>query len=150
MKPFFGVLFRQGELVYVTQISHAQPRHEKMRNAPDFIKVYIPERNPSLPDRFVAVVNMNYMFPVHESLLWNLEYREIENHRTFSSAHEKSMYIDLLSKEMEQVNTMGVERKARKLYDLKIRHPYDRVAQRCLDFLELEKLAVEYAAQSVL
>ncbi len=26
-KPFFGVLFEIGDLVYVTQISHAQPRH---------------------------------------------------------------------------------------------------------------------------
>ena len=143
-KPFFGVLFEMGDLACVTQISHAQARHMKMRNAPDFIKIYIPDRNPMNPDRLVAVVNLNYMFPIHKSLIETLEYKDIEKHRTFKSALEKSQYIDLLTKELAQINKLGVDTKARKLYEKKKRFPNDAASQRCIDFCSLEPLAQAY------
>ncbi len=143
-KPFFGVLFEIGDLAYVTQISHAQPRHMKLRNAPDFIKIFIPDRNPMNPDRLVAVVNLNYMFPIHKSLIENLEYKDIEKHRTFKSPQEKSQYIDLLTKELAQINKLGVDTKAKKLYEKKKRFPSDAVSQRCIDFCALEPLAEAY------
>ena len=143
-KPFFGVLFEIDDLAYVTQISHAQPRHVKMRNAPDFIKIFIPDRNPMNPDRLVAVVNLNYMFPIHKSLIENLEYKDIEKHRTFKSTLEKSQYIDLLTKELAQINKLGIDTKARKLYEKKKRFPNDAASQRCIDFCSLEPLAQNY------
>lgn len=143
-KPFFGVLFEIGDLAYVTQISHAQPRHNSMRNAPDFIKIFIADKNPSLPDRLVAVVNLNYMFPIRKSLLKKLEYKDIEKHRTFSSDKEKSQYIDLLTKELSQINTIGIEKRAIKLYERKYRLPDDNVSKRCIDFKEMEILALQY------
>ena len=143
-KPFFGVLFEIGDLAYVTQISHAQPRHIKLRNAPDFIKIFIPDRNPVNPDRLVAVVNLNYMFPIHKSLVEKLEYKDIEKHRTFKSPQEKSQYIDLLTKELEQINKLNIDTKARKLYEKKKRFPSDAAAQRCIDFCALEPLAEAY------
>ncbi len=143
-KPFFGVLFEIGDLVYVTQISHAQPRHMNMRNAPDFIKIYIPDRNPMNPDRLVAVVNLNYMFPIHKSLIENLEYKDIAKHRTFKSLQEMSQYIDLLTKELAQINKLGVDNKAKKLYEKKKRFPSDAASQRCINFLALESLAEAY------
>lgn len=143
-KPFFGVLFEQGELVYVTQISHAQERHKSMKTSLDFMKIYLPERDPTAPDRLVAVVNLNYMFPVPKCLLQNLDYRDIEKHRTFRSQAEKSMYIDLLTKELAKINTMGVDTKAKKLYKLRKDYPQDRVSLRCVDFCALEKVAKSY------
>ena len=44
-KPFFGVLFETDDLCYVTQISHAQPRHFRMKNSIDFHKIYHPKTN---------------------------------------------------------------------------------------------------------
>ncbi len=143
-KPFFGVLFEQGDLAYVTQISHAQPRHTAMKNAPDFIKIFIPDRNPVNPDRLVAVVNLNYMFPIHKSLIQNLEYKDIDKHRTFKSEQDKSQYIDLLTKELEQINKLNIDAKAKKLYDKKNRYPHDFVSLRCLNFKTLEPLAHKY------
>lgn len=143
-KPFFGVLFEKGDLAYVTQISHAQPRHSSMRNAPDFVKIFIPDRNPMNPDRLVAVVNLNYMFPIHKSLIENLEYRDIDKHRTFKTPQEKSQYIDLLTKELAQINTLGIDIKAQKLYEKKKRFPNDIVSRRCIDFCALEPLAEGY------
>lgn len=143
-KPFFGVLFEVGDLAYVTQISHAQPRHHRMRNAPDFIKIFIPDRNPMNPDRLAAVVNLNYMFPIHKSLIEKLEYKDIEKHRTFKTPLEKSQYIDLLTKELAQINNLGIDTKAKRLYDKKKRFPSDTVSRRCIDFCSLEPFAEAY------
>ena len=146
-KPFFGVLFEVGDLSYVTQISHSQPRHVGMRNAPDFVKIYIPDRDPVRPDRLAAVVNLNYMFPVHKSLIKNLEYKDIDKHRTFTSSEEKGRYIDLLNKELEQINKLKIDVRAKNLYERKKHFPFDTVSRRCIDFFSLEPLAEAYAAK---
>ena len=52
-KPFFGILFETEDFYYVTQISHAQKRHYKMKNGKDFKKIYSPKDN-----RLLAVVNL--------------------------------------------------------------------------------------------
>ena len=147
-KPFFGVLFEQDDLLYVTQISHAQPRHAKLKNSLDFKKIFIPNKDAKKPDRFVAVVNLNYMFPIHKSLVHNLEFKDIEKYRTFSSLDEKSKYIDLLSEELKAINSLGLEKAAQQLYSLKKTIPEHNVAKRCLDFLELEKHAIKYVEES--
>lgn len=147
-KPFFGVLFEEGDLAYVTQISHAQPRHAAMRNAPDFIKVFLPDRNPVNPDRLAAVVNLNYMFPIPKSMIQNLEYKDIDKHRSFKSDQEKSQYIDLLKRELSQINTLNIDVKAKKLYEKKKRFPNDAVSLRCVDFCALEQLAKQYPLSS--
>ena len=115
-----------------------------MRNTPDFIKIYIPDRTPGAPDRLVAVVNLNYMFPIHKSLVTNLEYKDIDKHRTFRTPLEKSQYIDLLTKELEQINNLNIDKKAQKLYEKKLRFPNDTVSKRCVDFCALELLASTY------
>lgn len=148
LKPFFGVLFERGDLVYVTQISHAQPRHAKMKNSLDFTKIYISNSDTAPADRLVAVVNLNYMFPVHKSLVQKLEYRDIDKHRTFASQREKDVYIGLLRKELAQINLLNIDAKARKLYELKKNHPNDRISLRCVDFCELEKAAAAYLAEN--
>lgn len=147
-KPFFGVLFEIGDLAYVTQISHPKARHETMKNAPDFVKIFVKDKNPSNPDRLVAVVNLNYMFPIHKSLLKILEYKNLEDHRTFKTPKEKSQYIDLLSKQLNAINKLGIEGKAVKLYERKKQFPSDFVAKRCVDFCALEVLAYEYIEQN--
>ena len=35
-KPFFGILIETEDFYYITQVSHAQPRHQKMKKQPDF------------------------------------------------------------------------------------------------------------------
>lgn len=56
LKPFFGELMRVGDLAYVTQVSSAKPRHNKIKANIDFQKII---HN----DVLIAVVNLNYMFP---------------------------------------------------------------------------------------
>lgn len=143
-KPFFGVLFEHNGLYFLTQISHAKPKHIPMKNSLDFHKIFLPDKDPLAPDRLVAVVNLNYMFPVPKTYFSPLDYRDISNHRTFTSEKDKSSYIDLLRKELSVINTMNLETKAQKVYRLKKDLPNSSISKRCLNFELLERYAHEY------
>ena len=62
-KPFFGELFRIGNLVYVTQITSAKQRHYKLKESVDFYKIYS-------GNKLISCVNLNYMFPVPDTELF--------------------------------------------------------------------------------
>jgi len=138
-KPFFGTLFEVGNLVYVTQISHPQPRHAKMKQNMDFYKLYHPTEGYLL-----AVLNLNYMFPIHKSLISNFEYKNIEKFRTFKTKLEKSKYIDLLQIELKEINKLNLSEIAKRIYNLKKDKPQHIVSKRCFDFKLLEQYAIKY------
>ncbi len=139
-KPFFGKLFEIGDLVYITQVSSPKPRHSKMKENLDFIKLYDGKE-------IIAVVNLNYMFPVHKSKLIEVEYKNIENFRTFENNSKKNNYIVLLKKEMKEIRSRKVNDKAVALYKRKYDYPKDRVSLRCFDFKLLEQKCIEYTQQ---
>ena len=138
-KPFFGVLFERNGLYYVTQVSSVKDRHRKMKQSMDFLKIHEKKTN-----KLIAVINLNYMFPVPKSEFKYLEYNEIDAYREFSSEKEKSQYIHFLKKEIKLINELNAEIAAKKLYDLKNRYPENVIAERCIEFKELEKSAREY------
>lgn len=139
-KPFFGILFEVGDLYYITQVSHAQPRHKTMRQQKDFYKIYDPQN----PKRLIAVVNLNYMFPIPKTETTPFEKSKINTYRTFESEIEKSKYIDLLDKELQVINSMDIGTKAKEIYSLKYNKPEHVVAKRCIDFKDMERLAQQY------
>lgn len=139
-KPFFGVLFEVGDLYYVTQVSHPQLRHQNMKNSKDFFKIYDPQNRT----RLIAVVNLNYMFPIPKNQTSPFEKKNIHTYRTFASETEKSKYIDLLDSELTAINSMDIGTKAQRLYQLKYDKPTDFVSQRCIDFKAMEVLALKY------
>ena len=61
-KPFFSPLFEKDGLVYVTQISSKKPRHLKMKESIDFVKIF-----DKTNKKLISVINLNYMFPVPKS-----------------------------------------------------------------------------------
>ena len=149
IKPFFGVLFEKDGLAYVTQVSHPKERHKKMKSTPDFIKVFFKDnQSNNSADRLACVVNLNYMFPVPKTEYTELKYKKIEEYRTFENDDEKSKYIDLLKRELSEINKLKVDQKAKNLYKRKTEHPEDPISMRCLDFKELEKLAKGYKSNS--
>ena len=139
-KPFFGVLFEIGDLYYVTQVSHAQQRHQKLKQQTDFYKIF----DPKNPKRLIAVVNLNYMFPIPKSQTTPFEKKNIHTYRTFKNETEKSKYIDLLDTELSVINSMDIGTKAKELYDLKYDKPEHVVSKRCIDFKNMEQLAIQY------
>lgn len=138
-KPFFGGLFETDGMWYVTQVSSVKERHKRMKQSMDFLKIH-----EKKTDKLIAVINLNYMFLVPKSEFKYLEYNEIEEYREFSSEKEKSQYIHFLKKEISLINELNVEAAAKKLYDLKNKYPENVIAERCIEFKELEKGAREY------
>lgn len=139
-KPFFGVLFEENGLYYITQVSHPQKRHIKMKQQKDFYKLY----DPNIKNRLIAVVNLNYMFPIPKNCTYEFKKKDIHLYRTFESEQQKSKYINLLNTELKIINTMKLDEKAIGIYNLKYQDPLDRVSKRCLDFKQLENAAKLY------
>ena len=137
-KPFFGILFTSGKFAYITQISHPQKRHFRMKEAPDFIKIFKGKR-------LLCVVNLNYMFPVPLELLTEIEYANIEKYRNFNNDDEKSQYIYLLRKELQIINTKKLSEQAKEVYNNKYLYPNSPLSQRCVNFRMLEELAMEFS-----
>lgn len=138
-KPFFGVLFETDDFYYVTQISHAQNRHIGMKSNIDFKKVYHPDDN-----RLLAVINLNYMFPIPKSEKVVLKYKDISKYREFSSEIEKSKYIDLMKTELKVIKKMNLEKAALYVYNNKYSLKNIQLANRCIDFKQMESLAKKY------
>lgn len=136
-KPFFGELFKVGNLVYVTQVTSAKPRHYKIKNSIDFHKIYI-------NNRLVSCVNLNYMFPVPIGELTNLNYSKIDTIINFATPVDKSKYINLLKLELIEINKLSLEQTAINLYHRKYNKPDDFISQRCFDFKVLECAAQEW------
>lgn len=139
-KPFFGQLFQVGALSYITQISSPKQRHYTLKNSLDFYKIY----DPNNSTRLLGVINLNYMFPIKTTDLMTLNYRDIDNHRTFKNNHEKSQYINLLKKEMKQINKLNLEVKSQKLYYHVLANPTSKISTRCFDFKQLESACKSY------
>ena len=133
-KPFFGVLFEVGDLYYITQISHAQPRHLKMKNQPDFFKIF----NPKNPSELIAVINLNYMFPIPKTKVTPFIKKNVDSYRTFKTEKEKTKYLDLLNLELKMINSLNLSEAAKQLYVNKYKFPDSFVSKRCLDYKDLE------------
>ncbi len=105
----------------------------------DFFKIY-----EKKTDKLIAVINLNYMFPVPKSEINELEYDKIDTYREFCDIKDMSQYIYFLKKEIKLINKMNVEISAKRLYDLKKQHPENKIAKRCIDFNQLEDKARSY------
>lgn len=139
-KPFFGVLFEVDDLYYITQVSHPQDRHKKLKQQKDFFKLF----DSDIRDRLIAVVNLNYMFPIPKEQTSPFIKKNIHTYRTFKTQKEKSQYIDLLNKELAIINSMDLGTKAQDLYKFKYDYPDNNISKRCIDFKNMEQLAKEY------
>ena len=139
-KPFFGELFRIGRMSYISQISSPKARHYKMKDSMDFLKIY----DPKTKSRLLGVINLNYMFPIATGGLSDLDYRTIDEHRTFSSDAEKSNYIRLLKMQLKQMNSLNIEQQAFSLYNHKLSYPESFISMRCFDFKALEDACLQF------
>lgn len=138
MKPFFGALFEVGDLIYVTQISSAKPRHYKLKNSLDFHKYYF-------DNQLIGVINLNYMFPVPKQYISNLDYSKIELYRAFNNEDEKNKYIKFLHKQLVAIKKLNIEKYAIKVYQLKEQNPNHDISKRSFDFKSLERISLLYS-----
>ena len=139
-KPFFSPLFEKDGLVYVTQVSSKKPRHLKMKESIDFVKIF-----DKTNKKLISVINLNYMFPVPKSEIIEVKYKNIGNFRTFSSLDEKDKYLKLLKYEMKVINNKNIQTQALKVYNSIGKNSF--LKNRCLPFLLLEEKAIEYSKE---
>ncbi|WP_339059599.1 type III toxin-antitoxin system ToxN/AbiQ family toxin [Fusobacterium animalis] len=139
-KPFFSPLFEKDGLVYVTQVSSKKPRHLKMKESIDFVKIF-----DKTNKKLISVINLNYMFPVPKSEIIEVKYKNISNFRTFSSLDEKNKYINLLKYEMKVINNKNIQAQALKVYNSVNTDSF--LKNRSLPFLLLEEKATEYSKE---
>ena len=139
-KPFFSPLFEKDGLVYVTQVSSKKPRHLKMKESIDFVKIF-----DKTNKKLISVINLNYMFPVPKSEIIEVKYKNIDNFRTFSSLDEKNKYINLLKYEMKVINNKNIQAQALKVYNSVNTDSF--LKNRSLSFLLLEEKAIEYSKE---
>ena len=143
IKPFFGTLFEtNNNIVYISQVSHPQPKHTAKKNDFTFKKLLDPKDN-----RLIAVINLAFMVPIKKEYLTYLSYGQIHNYRNFSNNLEKSKYIDLLSKEIRIINSIDIGKDAKKLYQICLNYPASSVSKRCIDFKLVEKYAIFYSKE---
>ncbi len=138
-KPFLGVLFEHNGFDYVTQISHYQQRHAFIKQDLDFIKIFnVSDGKP------IAVVNLNYMFPVAKEFYFDVDYNQMDQVRKFSSESDKDKYVHLLQSELANIKKTSIVGNAELLIKEKYENPSSKLSSRCVDFYHLEEVASKY------
>lgn len=125
-RKYIGIVFQINGLDYFAPLSSFKPKHHRMKEAIDFIKV-----------KDYAVINLNNMFPVP---LTQRKYVDIRSER---DPH----YRALLLAEYRFIKSIQekIRKNAQNVYKIKIKEgTSSALAKRCNDFLALEKACKEY------
>ena len=132
LRPFIGILFKIDECEYFAPLSSPKPKHKKMKNKLDFLKIDNGE---------LGAVNFNNMIPVLEKCycLVNL------NKKTLTL--EEYKYQKLLKEQLAWLNSNCIQiyNKSYKLYQLYNNGKLpDNIKNRCCNFKLLEEKCKKY------
>ena len=132
LRPFIGILFKIDECEYFAPLSSPKPKHKKMKNKLDFLKIDNGE---------LGAVNFNNMIPVLEKCycLVNL------NKKTLTL--EEYKYQKLLKEQLAWLNSNYIQiyNKSYKLYQLYNNGKIpDNIKNRCCNFKLLEEKCKKY------
>ena len=132
LRPFIGILFRIENLEYFAPLSSPKPKHKKMKNTMDFLKI----KNGEL-----GAVNFNNMIPVYKELYYIIDLNEK------TTNVEELKYQKLLKEQLGWLNSnyIQIKGKALKLYTLYNSGKLPQsIKNRCCDFKLLEEKAQLY------
>lgn len=131
-RPFIGILFNVDNFEYFAPLTSPKPKHLKMKNTIDFLKIKGGE---------LGAVNFNNMIPVKEQ---NYELIQLNESNT-SIAENK--YKKLLREQLNWLNenSIQVKKKSSKLYKLYTNDMLSRnIKDRCCNFKLLEEKCNQY------
>lgn len=134
-RPFVGVLFKINEFEYFAPLSSPKPKHLKMKNTLDFIKI---------DGGKLGAVNFNNMLPV---LKYN--YKIIDFNDTFIDDNYKFLLINQLS----WLNKYKIQfrEKSLKLYDRYKNNKLSiNIKNRCCNYILLEEQSMIYNNEVVI
>lgn len=132
LRPFIGVLFTIEKCEYFAPLSSPKPKHKKLKNTLDLIKI---------ENGNYGVVNFNNMIPVT-----NNNYIEFDLNKKTKDKDEM-FRLELLRNQLRWLtsNKKMVNTKSKLLYNLYKRNKLPKnVKDRCCDFPLLEKVCTEY------
>lgn len=132
LRPFIGILFEIDKFQYFAPLSSPKPKHKKMKNTIDFLKIKQGE---------LGAVNFNNMIPVKEDNYFLVDL----NKETLTTAELK--YQKLLKEQLNWLNKNyhQVQNKSFKLYQLYNNGKLpENVRNRCCNFKLLEEKCLKY------
>jgi len=125
-RKYIGIVLQIDEMSYFAPLSSFKPKHNKMKESVDLIKI-----------RNIAVININNMVPVPNGEYHLVDIRGIKDQQ----------YRYLLQAENREINRLRdrIIKNARIVYNHKIRNGISTaLARRTNDFKQLEKKCKEY------
>ena len=132
LRPFVGVLFKIGNIMYFAPLSSPKPKHLKMKTAMDFLKI---------DKGKLGAINFNNMLPVRKKNIIELDL----NKEPLTKSEEK--YTKLLQEQLYWLNRND-ERlydRSKKLYNKYVNGTLNKnIASRCCNFKLLEEKCKEY------
>ena len=129
-RKYIGILFEINGLKYFAPLSSFKPKHKRLSETVDFIKI-----------GDMAVINLNNMFPVPDGIY------TLKNPRT----EPNEQYRTLLNNEIRIIRqkTERIINNAKFVYNHKATNDgKSKLSRRCNDFKLLEAQCKEYAAPS--
>ncbi len=130
-RPFVGVLFNIDDMEYFTPLSSPKPKHLKMNNTIDFMKI---------DSGKLGAINFNNMIPVGKNNYKLLDLDTVRN-------SDEKKYKTLLSSQLIWLNENIdlVTKRSKRLYDLYNSNKLNvRIKNRCCKFKLLEEKCLEY------
>lgn len=132
LRPFIGILFMVGDTEYFAPLSSPKPKHQKLRNTLDLLKIKNGE---------YGVVNFNNMIPVTSNNYVAFDLNKKTNDKT------ESLRLQLLKNQLRWLtnNKKDIMTKSKLLYDLyKNDKLPNNVKRRCCNFPLLEEKCKDY------
>ncbi|KUO52307.1 MAG: hypothetical protein APF76_04540 [Desulfitibacter sp. BRH_c19] len=125
-RPYVGVVLVVNGIKYFAPLASPRPKHNKMKNSLDFIKI---------DKGKYGVINLNNMLPIVESAL--IEYNIMKE--------QDIAYRNLLLNQLSFINKNAdiIMKKAARLYE-KVTSGETHLNKRCVKFKLLEEKCLEY------
>ena len=127
MRPFVGILLTVGRLDYFAPLTSPKPKHKRMKNQIDFIKINGGEW---------GAINFNNMIPIHPSCLAPVDMKISE-----MDDKAEADYKNLLANQLSWCNSnkAAILARATKLYHMIVdKRAYPELERRCCDFATTE------------
>lgn len=132
IRPFIGVLFMVENIKYFAPLSSPKPKHKKLKNTLDLIKI---------KDGEYGVVNLNNMIPLIDGM-----YTLVDLNKKY--VNKKDIFrIELLTNQLRwlTVNREDIYFKSKLLYNLYKNNKLPKnVRNRCCNFILLEEKCIDY------
>lgn len=132
LRPFVGILFNIGNCEYFAPLSSPKPKHSRLANTLDLIKI---------DNGKLGVINFNNMIPVNKSNYNIIDLNEKTNDKN------KGARILLLKNQLRWLNNNRVDiyEKSSNLYKKYVNNLLPiNVRNRCCNFILLEEKCREY------